>query len=116
MDGLGLWEVTVEPLDDGVYDILAEFEDSAGNLVQTEPLQIEIDTLEPNTPLLDLITSEDSGHSNADEITNVNRPLLSLTTHDPNAADHIIGENLKFRVYDRPGDGNSEVLIFDMKM
>ena len=29
-DGLGLWEVTVEPLADAIYDITAEFEDCAG--------------------------------------------------------------------------------------
>ena len=31
-DGFGIWEVTVEPMADGAYEIFVEFEDSAGNI------------------------------------------------------------------------------------
>ena len=31
-NGFGIWEVTVEPMADGAYEIFVEFEDSAGNL------------------------------------------------------------------------------------
>ena len=44
-DGLGEWEITVEPLTDGVYNMNVEVEDHAGNISETsELLQIEIDT------------------------------------------------------------------------
>jgi hypothetical protein len=107
------WEITSEPLDDGLYLVTARVQDLAGNFALSGPLTIYVDTLEPNTPLLDLVTPDDSGHTETDNITNVNVPLLSMTTHEPNAADHPIAENFRYRVYDRFNDGGTEVLIFD---
>ncbi len=111
-DGRGAWEVTSESLDDGIYDIVAQFEDEAGNFEQTEAFQIEIDTLEPNTPHLDLITISDTGHSNHDNITGDNTPTFAFTTEDPGQADHLSQFNYKYRLYLR-AEGLSEFLIYD---
>ncbi len=116
-DGLGLWEVTVEPLADAVYDIFAEFEDWAGNLSQTDPLRIEIDTLAPNTPLLDLVEESDSGRNDDDNITNDSTPDVTLTTHDDNLALHqlLFEDNLKYRIWDRFEGASAlpEFLLYD---
>ena len=109
----GDWEVTVEPLDDGVYDITVEAEDLAGNVSSmSSALQVEIDTLQPNTAYLDLVEADDSGRHNDDNITNVNTPLLSATTHDPNAGIHLFGDNFKYRIYGRLEE-TVEVLLYD---
>ncbi len=100
----GFWEVTVEPLSDGNYDITVVAEDKAGNIsdtATTPSLQIEIDTLEPNTPLLDLITADDNGISDTDNVTNVEMPTFTMTSTDPNQLLHMIQENYKFRIFDR---------------
>ena len=112
-DGLGVWEVTVEPLDDGIYDITVQIEDWAGNSdTSANPLTIEIDTLEPNTPLLDKISPDDNGHSDTDNITNLAAPTFTMTTQDPNQAEHISQFNYKFRIYDRL-EGQTETLIYN---
>lgn len=117
-DGLGLWEITTEPLADGTYDLTLEFEDAAGN-VQTfdpmfngdgQPIDIEIDTTEPNTPVLDL--RNDTGENLADEITSDNSPDVSMTTTDPALLARLFTDNLKFRIYDRFED-NQEFLLYD---
>jgi hypothetical protein len=60
--------VTIEPLEDGVYNIVAQLEDKAGNVSETsEELQIEIDTYEPNTAFLDVREADDSGRRNESE-------------------------------------------------
>ena len=56
-NGLGAWEITSGSLDDGVYQITAVTETNAG-ISTSEPLTIEIDTLQPNTPLLDLLPGQ----------------------------------------------------------
>ncbi len=93
-DQIGFWEVTVEPLDDGVYEIAAESEDLAGNISRSETLQIEIDTTEPNEPYLDLL--DDTGHSDHDNITSDSTPLVSMTTHEPHLEFHqvLFSDNL----------------------
>ncbi|MEZ6115739.1 MAG: Ig-like domain-containing protein [Pirellulaceae bacterium] len=115
-DGRGAWEITSEPLDDDVYEIVAHLEDSSGNFVRTEPLTIEVDTLQPNTPFLDLLEADDAGRHNDDNITNADTVAFSATTSDLNDALHQVlfpgGQNLKFRIYVRPESGN-EVLIYD---
>jgi hypothetical protein len=113
----GRWEVTVEPLDDGVYEITTEIEDLAGNIgtwpvEEEEPLTIEIDTLAPNLAFLDLVERDDSGRHDDDNVTNVNQPLFTATTHDPNAANHIFAENFEYRLFDRLEESN-ETLLFD---
>ncbi|HOP76785.1 MAG TPA: Ig-like domain-containing protein [Thermogutta sp.] len=112
-DNRGIWEVTIEPLDDGVYDVFAELEDQAGNIsVWSAGLRIEIDTYAPNTPYLDLITADDSGRSNVDNITRVNTPNFTAATSDPNELIHLFAANLRYRVYDRT-EGSGDVLIYD---
>ena len=53
------WEITVEPLRDQRHLMTVTAEDLAGNVsTPSAALEIEIDTLAPNTPLLDLIEAE----------------------------------------------------------
>ena len=109
----GLWEVTVEPLTDGHYNITTEFEDVAGNVSDRSPIkEIWIDTVDPNTPFLDLLT--DSGRHDADNITNVNRPAFRINVDDtPNGGLNVFPNDVKYRVFLRPGDFTGEILIYD---
>ncbi|GIW92076.1 MAG: hypothetical protein KatS3mg110_0117 [Pirellulaceae bacterium] len=116
-DGLGVWQLTLAPLDDGVYDLFAVVEDLAGNVsASAPPLRVEIDTTAPNLPFIDLVEADDRGRSNDDNITNVPNPRFTLTTEDPLAALHTIlfpgGENLRYRLFDRL-EGGVETLIYD---
>ena len=109
----GSWEITVEPLVDGLHNITVIFEDLAGNVsAPSEPLQIVVDTLAPNTPYLDLIS--DTGRSDVDNITMENSPTVTMTTEDPNGAlaAALFTDNLKFRIFDR-FEGTTEVLVYD---
>ena len=126
-DGLGIWEVTVEPLVENVYDIIVRFEDWAGNFTpldqaQQNALRIVIDKTEPNTPLLDLVTDPlvgDSGRNDIDEVTKVNTPQVTMTSTDPNVhlAQVLFADNYKFRIYDRyesfDGLNTPEFLLYD---
>jgi len=116
-DGLGIWEITIEPLDDGVYDVTAELEDLAGNISPlAESLLVEIDTYQPNTPFVDLVEASDSGRHDDDNVTNDDTPTVTMTTHDPNLAFHntfeVDQEYLKFRVFDR-FEESDEILLYD---
>jgi len=111
----GSWEITVEPLADGVYDITAVVEDAAGNISdRSEALQIEIDTIRPDTPLLDLVEDDDTGRHDDDNITNENAPRVTMTTEDPNADLHqlLFEDNLVFRIFDR-FEETGEFLLYD---
>ncbi len=123
-DGLGRWEVTVEPLIDGVYDISVRFEDAAGNITSladaaANDLRIVVDTEAPNTPLLDLNSASDTGRNGVDDITLQNMPLVSMTSTDPNIAlaQALFTDNLKFRIFDRyvgfGGASAAEFLLYD---
>ncbi len=115
-DGQGAWEITVEPLDDGVYSLVAEMSDQAGNGVATDSLSIEIDTRAPNTPMLDLRESDDTGRHNDDNVTAAEMMVFSATTSDPDAEQHVAlvpgGQNLQYRLFARPEFGE-EVLVYD---
>ena len=112
-DGFGTWEITVEPLTDRLYDIVAQVEDLAGNITTgSTPLRIEIDTMAPNTPLLDLAASHDTGRHNDDGVTNIAVPLLSATSHDANASSHLQANNFIYRIFDR-AESSDAVLIYD---
>lgn len=122
-DGRGLFEITVEPLVDSLYDITVELEDCAQNVTQFDPdlntpgaVDIEIDTLAPNLPFLDLIETSDTGRHNDDNVTNDNTPSLSMTTEDRTASptdfSHKFAANLIYRVFDRP-ENSPEALVFD---
>ena len=75
-NNLGAWEVTIEPLADGTYDITAQAEDKAGNLSPKSAAMnppLVIDTPDgggmPQRPTLDLLDSFDTGRSDKDNIT-----------------------------------------------
>ena len=114
-NGLGRWEVTVEPLDDGMYSITVEIEDLAGNISMAgAPLIVFIDATEPNTPFLDLVESDDTGMMNDDNITSVNTPTITVTANDTvNGGANPMPNDVKYRIYDRPGNGGGEVLLID---
>lgn len=71
-NGLGAWEVTVEPLADGTYTITATLEDLAGNISDASAgLEgLTIDTTAPQRPTIDLTDGSDTGRNNTDNITN----------------------------------------------
>jgi Bacterial Ig-like domain len=101
-NGLGTWEVTVEPLTDGVYDISARLEDLAGNIGPfSAVLMVTIDTRPPQRPTIDLADISDSGRNNKDNVTN------DLNT--------LLPGFLRFRVTSDPGtwviikDGNTVI-------
>lgn len=96
--------------------------DNAGNdvgqidnwtLTVSSPIMVVIDTVEPNTPFLDLL--DDTGRHNADNITKNNKPNVNMTTTDPNVAFSLLmfTDNFKFRIYDRYQSSAQEVLIYD---
>ncbi len=75
-DGLGAWEVTVEPLADRTYTITATLEDLAGNIsgpsAAMSPTLVIDSTLgggKPQRPTLDLRDAFDTGVSSLDNIT-----------------------------------------------
>ena len=113
----GDWEVTVEPLADGAYDVTVEAEDLAGNTTLHDPsMTIWIDTRAPNTPYLDLISDDDNGLSDTDNVTSLTDLRVTVTADDTIAgAGNPFPNDVTYRIYDRPGDANSdgEVLIVD---
>ena len=96
-DGLGLWEITSEPLDDGAYTIAVEAEDAAGNVspqvVLTPTLTIASAVL-PQRPGIDLVDADDTGSSDLDNVT-IGGPaagdgvLQFRVTSDPNTTVDI---------------------------
>ncbi len=82
VDGNGNYAVQTSPLPDGNYTITARQVDLAGNISPfTAPLQplLTIDTVAPAAPPFTLDAGSDSGFSNTDRITNVNRPTFTGT-------------------------------------
>ncbi len=111
-NGLGQWQIQVNQLVDGNYNITVELEDAAGNIsAMSQPLMITIDTAAPNTPLLDLLTQDDTLDNNMDKITAHNMPRVSMTTTDP-FASILFSDNLKFRIFDRY-ESTAEFKIYD---
>ena len=110
-DGLGGWEITSGTLDDGIYLVAAVIENENGS-VSSEQITIEIDTLQPNTPLLDLIPSSDTGESQTDNITSELNPTFNMATIDPNQDAHLSEFNYKYRVFVRLDSGVEE-LVYD---
>ena len=113
-NGLGAWEITVEPLIDGQYVITTIVEDLAGNLsVASQGLTIWIDTVKPNTPVLDLDAGSDSGRSDVDNITNDNTPTVITTADDPfTPGINPFPNDIRYRIFDRLSP-NVEVLLID---
>jgi hypothetical protein len=78
-DGLGAWEVTIEPLADGAYTMTADLEDLAGNFSEPSAAMdpaLVLDTPDgggmPQRPTLDLIDAFDTGRSDQDNNTYLN--------------------------------------------
>lgn len=75
-NGLGAWEVTVEPLADGTYTITAVVEDQAGNISAPSapmaggPLVVDSGSSAPQRPTIDLLSADDTGRSDQDNVTN----------------------------------------------
>lgn len=123
-DGFGIWEITTEPLADGAYDITLELEDAAGNVTIVNPslnagttTDIWVDTIDPNTPFLDILATFDTGRSNVDDITTTNRPTVVMRGNDTTngGPTNPFPNDVKFRLYLRP-DGaipTSEILVYD---
>ena len=111
-DGLGLWEVTVEPLVDGEYAVTSQVTDLAGNSSTSTELPIWVDTTKPNIPFLDLVS--DSGIDTSDNITNDMTPTVTVTAGATvGGGANEFPNDIKYRIYDRPGDGGGDVLIID---
>ena len=109
----GHWEVTVEPLDSGTYTITAQIEDQAGNItIQENGLLIWVDAILPNTPYLDLTQASDTGRNNQDNITRDNTPTVTSTIDDvQGAALNAFPNDIRYRIYDRPGTGPDVLLV-----
>ncbi|MFG0261866.1 MAG: Ig-like domain-containing protein [Novipirellula sp. JB048] len=109
----GEYEITTQPHQDGVHEITVELEDLAGNVSERSvALEIEIDTLAPNLPFLDLVEADDTGRHNDDDITRIATPDFTATSEDPNEAIHLLAANLVYRIFDRD-EGSTERLLFD---
>ena len=109
----GRWEVTIEPLTDGIYAMTGQAVDVAGNFGESSIVRlIEIDKIAPNTPYLDLVSGSDTGSSDTDNVTGDNTLTFTMTTTDSNGEDHLNPFNLKYRLYARPQEGQ-EFLVYD---
>ncbi len=74
------WTFTpANAIPDGSYNITVTVEDKAGNTATSKPLPVVIDTT-AEIESVTLVT--DSGDSQADNITNVNKPQFSIVTAD----------------------------------
>ena len=74
----GIWEFPTNVLPDGVLQIRALSEDFAGNLsAPSAPLTVTIDTTAPLAPAsLQVAPADDTGVSNADNITRITQPEI----------------------------------------
>ncbi len=76
----GDWEITSQPLTDGVHNMTAVVEDVAGNVSPaSDPLAVTIDTVAPQRPTLDLQAADDTGLSDHDNITDLTTLRLDVT-------------------------------------
>ena len=115
----GEWEITSEPLADGGYDFVPRYTNAAGVVLGDgedgiAATRVYIDTVQPNTPFLDLIG--DTGRNNADNITSDNTLTLTTTASDTvNGGMNPFPNDIKYRIYVRP-DGDltlDEILVVD---
>ncbi|WP_100897731.1 Ig-like domain-containing protein [Nostoc flagelliforme] len=63
-------------LSDGIYTLHLQAKDLYGNLSNTFDLKFTLDTTTPEPTNLDLVSSDDSGANNTDNITNKNTPHI----------------------------------------
>ena len=84
-DEFGVWSITSSSeLGDGVYAITAQQTDVAGNVGEvSDALSVTIDTTVPTAPsILDLDAAYDSGVYDYDNLTNIQKVLLTGTGID----------------------------------
>ncbi|MDA0660394.1 MAG: Ig-like domain-containing protein [Planctomycetota bacterium] len=118
LDGIGQWQVTSSSLSDGVHSFVVSIETEAGNVAESAPLLVDIDSTVPNTPYLDLVRDSDRGLRDDDNITNDTTLTLSMTSQDPGQAGRFNSFNYIFRVFVRPegtplGAAGNEILVYD---
>jgi len=89
----GTWVLTVDqPLAETVYDVTVTVTDIAGNTAsETTLAELTIDTTSPAAPLVapDLITADDSGSSDVDDITFVATASFSVPAGTATAGDAV---------------------------
>ncbi len=107
-----------------MLEITDDAANTAGTLLEwtltfITPKMVVIDTVAPNTPFLDLVSSpvevsSDTGRNRFDNITKDNTPTVTMTSSDPNVnlAQLLFTDNLKFRIFDRY-ENLPEFLLYD---
>ena len=89
----GKAEFTSDLLVDGIYDFTAAATDAAGNTSNfSSPLTVTIDTEDedttpPETPIVNLVDSSDSGESDSDNVTSDSTPTLEITAEVDSTVD-----------------------------
>ena len=95
----GLWSIISETLSDGEYVIIARSEDIAGNQSDlSEPVFVKIESTASAPSDVDLMSRDDSGESNSDNITKNSSPVFEgksspgITIELLNTRGKVIGE------------------------
>ena len=109
-NGLGIWQITVSPLTEGVDQVYATAEDLAGNISDASSSDsVTIDSTPPQRPTITLDPGDDSGTSNSDDITR-NDTLDFLVTADPGTSVIIKdGNTVIDGPFTMPGGGSASV-------
>ena len=92
VNSAGVATIVTSVLADGPHTITAQSADVAGNLSGfSGPITVTIQTVPPSISALDLTDASDSGVSNSDNITNVNKPTLVGTATSGVTVDLLNG-------------------------
>ena len=75
----GPLDFTIGPLAEGTHELIATAEDIAGNLAESDRLDIKIDLTPPAVSQPDLVAADDSGDSDTDDLTNVTEPRVEVS-------------------------------------
>jgi uncharacterized repeat protein (TIGR01451 family) len=115
----GTWEVTIEPLDHSFpiaeYIIYAQYEDLAGNVSDApgvaDGLTMWHDSTPPNIPYLDLISEDDKGWSDTDNLTQDLDLHFDVTVNDTSDDGNPFPNDVSWSIRDRQEDGGGEVEV-----
>ena len=78
--GINIWQATTTTLATGTWTVVATAEDRAGNRsTSSPPLSLAIRPVPAQAATPDLVASDDSGVSNTDNYTNVQKPTFTVT-------------------------------------
>ncbi|MBN2296873.1 MAG: PPC domain-containing protein, partial [Pirellulales bacterium] len=111
-DGLGTWEVTLEPLADGDYDVFAVIEDLAGNISDLSQIHnLVVDTLPPQRPTMDLMTASDTGMSDLDNVTNAPNLVPFTVTAEPGSRTLVKDGETVVADFIVPGSGTVTIAL-----